>query len=80
MSGSTYDSTCPRCDGVMVCSEDRKPHDQVAGSCLNCGYEYYTMDGQISLEEVNEMRIEYGLPPLSELCGPSKEWLKSPYG
>lgn len=47
MSGSSYDDTCFRCDGTMYCYENRKPHDFVSGECLNCGYEYYTVDGHM---------------------------------
>ena len=46
---------------------DWKPHDWVGGQCLECGFEYYTEEGQLSLEQVNELRAERGLEPLTEL-------------
>lgn len=80
MSGSSYDDICPRCGGTMVCYEDRKPHDTVSGICIDCGYEYHTVDGQMLLEEINEIRADGELPLLSEFRSPTKEWLESPYG
>lgn len=80
MSGSSYDDNCPRCGGTMSCYEDRKPHDYVSGFCLDCGYEYHTVDGQMSLEGVNEVRADGELQPLTEFRNPLKEWLESPYG
>ncbi len=68
MSSYDYDSPCPKCGGVMNCSGDTRPYQSAAGQCLNCGFEYWTQEGQMSLEDVNEIRTQsYELPPLTEL-------------
>lgn len=65
MSGTSFDSTCPRCGNEeMNCSNDYKPHDMVSGDCLKCGFMYYTIEGQMTLEEVNELRKDQELEPL----------------
>jgi Zn ribbon nucleic-acid-binding protein len=61
MSGNSYDSTCPNCGGSMDCYNDYKPHEYVSGECLECGFEYHTEDGQLTLEEVNQRRFDMGL-------------------
>ncbi len=79
MSGYTYNTDCPRCGGIMVCYSDHKLHDMVSGECLDCGFEYHTDEGQMSLEDVNELRKDNDLEPLTQLAEPTKEWLSSPY-
>jgi Zn ribbon nucleic-acid-binding protein len=68
MSGSSYYSQCPMCGGQMDCYADWKPYDIVSANCLNCGFEYYTVEGQLSLEEVNSIRADYELEPLAQLA------------
>lgn len=68
MSGTSYDSICPKCNGEnLMCSSDYKPFDCVSGECLDCGFTYWTQDGQLTLEEVNESRKGFELEPLKEL-------------
>ena len=59
MSGCSYQTTCPICEEQMDAYSDHKPHDTVFGSCLNCGFSYYTATGQMGLKEINELRKEY---------------------
>lgn len=75
MSGSSYDSTCPRCGGVMECYSDWKPIDMVEGHCLECGFSYRTVASMASLSEVNELREAREMEPLNALRSPSQEWL-----
>ena len=59
MSGSTERDTCPECgDGNMTVYSDYKPHSIVGGNCMQCGFYFYTADGQMDLEELNEAREE----------------------
>ena len=59
MSGHSSSDVCPECrDEDMSVYSDYKPHDYVAGSCLECGFYFYTADGQMDLEELNEAREE----------------------
>jgi hypothetical protein len=67
MSGTSYDSTCPRCGGIMSCYSDWKPYDCVSGDCLECGFTYCTQEWQRTLEELNELRAEWELEPLPSL-------------
>lgn len=78
MSGCSYDSTCPMCGNQMGCYSDGKPYDQASGTCLNCGFQFWTQEGQMTLEEVNELRVEAGLEPLKELVKQIKDGEKLP--
>jgi len=59
MSGTSYSNPCPVCGEEMSCYSDYKPLDNVGGECIHCGFCYYTKAEQMSLEEVNERRLEY---------------------
>lgn len=66
MGTHSYDAECPRCGKDMnCCSDTRSGH--VSGECLECGYSYYTKEENMTLEEVNERRIDWELKPLKEL-------------
>jgi DNA-directed RNA polymerase subunit M/transcription elongation factor TFIIS len=65
MAGSGFTESCPKCGGEMECYTERTVWN--SGECLECGYEYHTEEGQLTLEEVNDKREDYELPPLAEL-------------
>jgi hypothetical protein len=67
MSGTSYDQVCPWCGGKMMCSSDYKPHESVAGECLDCGYIYYTESQTNTLAEVNERRKDFGYRKIKKL-------------
>ena len=67
MSGHSYGETCIKCGGEMDCYSDHKPHSYESGECLECGFSYYTVDDQMTLEDVNQQRIDCDLEPLKEL-------------
>lgn len=67
MSGWSDSSDCPKCDGQMIIYGENKPYDKVGGYCLECEFNYWTQDGQMTLEEVNELRKDYDLGPPKEL-------------
>lgn len=77
MSGSSGVENCVRCggEGTVQTYSDWKPHDYVSGTCIQCGYDYHTITGMQTLEEVNELRKELELEPLTELVKPTDEWL-----
>ena len=59
MSGHSSSDVCPECrDGDMSVYENYKPHAYVSGNCIQCGFYFYTADGQMDLEELNEARKE----------------------
>jgi len=69
MSGSIYESICPRCgrSGMKCCSET-KPFDQSSGECFNCGFTYYTIDKVLTRNELKELQEnnEHIETPLTE--------------
>jgi len=71
MSGVSGASPCPKCGAQMQTYADWKPADYVSGDCFECGFFYYTADGQRALGEVNELRAEHDLEPIEEL---RKQW------
>ena len=74
MSGYSETTTCPRCGAdSLEASIDR---DEVSGMCFECGYEYHTVDSILSLEEVNEERVDCEMEPLEKLREPNPAWFK----
>ena len=72
MSGYSETTMCPRCGTESLdVSIDR---DDVSGTCLECGYEYHTVNRVMTLEEVNEERVEMELEVLTELKRPVEGW------
>lgn len=67
MSGNGYTTTCPECGEEMSAYSDHKPHDYVSAECLECGFCYYTTDAQMTLKEVNDLRVEQGMTKLKKL-------------
>ena len=69
MSGWNDSSDCPACEGKnsLMTSGDNKPFDIVIGVCLECGFGYSTTTEDWQIREVNEMRKDYGLKPLTKL-------------
>lgn len=67
MSSSGETIECGRCGGEhFEVFHDSDPMGN-SGSCLDCGYCYYTTETQMTLQEVNEERAECDMPPLEEL-------------
>lgn len=73
MSGYSERTNCPRCgsEGSLDRSVDR---DDVNATCIECGYEYHTVESVLSLDEVNDERVAWGLEPVSELKPPVTGW------
>jgi len=68
MSGNSYDGECYKCGGTMYMYDDHKPHAYVSGECLECGFSYWTKEEQLTLDDVNDMRVNiYELEPLDKL-------------
>ena len=59
MSSHSYLNPCPVCNNEMDCCTDNKPFDYVGGSCIYCGFSYYTKTEQMSLGQINELRKEH---------------------
>jgi len=74
MSGCSDSKKCPVCGEEMSTYSDYKPFDMVDGRCINCGFSYYTRAEQMDLEEVNDLREEEELKPLTE--EDLKKWSK----
>ena len=61
-----------RLDGCSHCDGDNQEvvTDTCNGewvTCLDCGYQRWPQEGQADLNEINDRREEYDLPPLMEL-------------
>lgn len=71
MSSWSGSQDCPECDskGSLKTYGSNKPYDTGGGECLECGFTYSTIEGQMTLDEVNGARANYGLEPLEKLKG-----------
>lgn len=67
MSGVSRNEKCPNCGAEMDTYSDWKPFEHVSGECYGCGFFYYTVAEQMSLEGLNEGRKERGLRPRKKL-------------
>lgn len=68
MSSWSYDDICLKCGSKnFIAGGSNKPYDSGWGHCLDCGFEYYTEEGQLSLEEVNELRKDFDRKPIKKL-------------
>lgn len=65
MGTHSYSIPCPKCSEQMNCWNDTRTNE-VGGECLNCGYTYWTNHDFKSLKELNEIREEFDLKPLSK--------------
>ena len=59
---------CPKCgqDFYAACISGNRESSlpSLQGQCLNCGFCFATVEGQLNVGEVNELRKEAGLEPL----------------
>jgi len=51
----------------MYCSSDTKDIRSNMGDCINCGWHYWTEEGNMNLSNVNEVRDCIGLKPIKKL-------------
>lgn len=73
MSGYSETVGCSRC-GSENSLERSVDHDDVSGVCLECGYSYATVYKNLTLEDVNEERVDCGMEPLTSLKEPVSGW------
>ena len=66
MSGFSGDGPCPNCGKNMNTYTDYKPFNNASGECIECGFYYKTVSGQMSLKELNSFRSEHNNDPLSK--------------
>jgi len=69
MSSNSYSEDCGKCGGKesLMISESNNPHS-LSGDCIECGDTFWTKRGQMSLKEVNELRVDLDeLKPLIKL-------------
>lgn len=66
MSGTSGSEDCPRCGSVdsMMTSYDWKPHQGCSGTCLVCGYSYWTELGFVDKVQLEEERKNYDFKPV----------------
>jgi len=58
MSGTSFDTQCPICKESMNVYSDYKPFEYSSGECLNCGFYFSPKAGQMTLEDINEQRLD----------------------
>jgi transcription elongation factor Elf1 len=71
MGTDTTTATCPKCGNeemIQVVGDHWGLVDADA-VCLECGFEFTTIEHQMNLEEVNALRVARDLPPLERLAG-----------
>ena len=70
MSGCSGSGICPKCGGSnLMTYSDYKSFDCVSGECLDCGFNYCTLEEKrISLKQLNERRKDYDMKPLKKLA------------
>jgi C4-type Zn-finger protein len=80
MSSFSEAVDCPNCGGKesLETSTENRPVLMVSGFCLECGYSYDTIEEQMTLDEVNEQRVEFELEPLKELKPKITEMVETP--
>ena len=62
MSGGNHPEKCPNCgaeDALDVYS-DYKPFSYSIGKCLECGFYFNVVTGQMTLQEINDQRDYLG--------------------
>lgn len=67
MSGFSDETVCPNCGQPCSRYSDYKPFDMVWLDCANCGFYTDTRIKQLSLEELNDVRVSQDLEKLEEL-------------
>jgi len=69
---------CPMCGArkSLRTTVTKEPVDSVNGICFYCGYSYETNEYQLTLDEVNDKRMVYGLPLIGSLI----PQLRKPHG
>ena len=48
----------------MECYTDHRPHDEVSGICVVCGYQYWTAMGFANKETLEELRADQQYTPV----------------
>ena len=61
MTEISYEDNCCKCGRIIYILIDYRPYPNCTGECLDCGYNFFTLIEQRSLEQVNKIREEYGL-------------------
>ena len=77
MSGTSGSETCPRCGTPegMTTAYDWRPHQSCSGTCLVCGYAYWTELGIADKEYLDELRRDMEHEPV-EITEEMKQRMK----
>ena len=66
MSSYAETEECPRCGGQLEAEHDSSNPYGNYGTCIDCGYGYSVKVDLLTMEELNELRKDWELPPLTE--------------
>lgn len=66
MSGSSDVIDCPRCGGndTLHVTSDWRPHDMSCGTCVQCGYQFWTEFGIADKDTLEEEQQSYEFTPV----------------
>lgn len=67
MSGCSGSEICPNCGNEAEVYTDWKPFSYSSYTCMHCGLMIYPKMEYMTLDDLNELREENELDPLSEL-------------
>lgn len=67
MSGLSDSTICPNCQGSADLYTDSKPFDYSSIICYNCGLSISPQISYMTLEELNDCRVEQELKKLKKL-------------
>ena len=67
MSGFSESAPCPNCDEDADVYTDWKPFSYTVITCFHCGLTVHPKVSYLTLEELNEYRIDADLEPLKTL-------------
>jgi len=67
MSSVSTVTDCPNCGSEAHLYEENRPYPLSETTCYECGFYTHTICSQMSLEELNEYRVDNDMPKLKEL-------------
>lgn len=79
MSGTNYNNDCPECGrkATLFCYSDYKPYDMAEGTCIHCGFHYFTKEGKLSPEALKEFQKGEGYDPKTKTFKENNEKIKN---
>jgi transcription initiation factor TFIIIB Brf1 subunit/transcription initiation factor TFIIB len=74
MSGFSDSTVCPNCGGSADLYTDHKPFDYSSITCYDCGLAISPQVSYMTLDELNDYRIDQDMEELKELPEQGEVW------